>query len=470
MTREFPFDGRLLFPADLGWDDARVGRVFNGRRPDRQPDAVLIAASVADVQRGVLLARERGWTIAVRSGGHSWAAWSVRDGGLLIDLAALRSIEYDPATEIVSAGPAVRGGDELSPFLEARGRFFNGGHCPSVGIGGFLLQGGQGWNQRGWGWAAESVVAVDVVTAEGELVTADAETNSDLYWAARGAGPTFPGVVVRFHIRTRPAFGFLGHTVQAYELDDFAEILTWLYETHHRVSTDVEIVLISTPAELPSGEVKRVLLVTAVAFTRDRADADAALAPFRECPALGRAIFEQDCAESTLDEQRAQQTLQNPEHAQYITDNAWIDGENTPEGIAAMVEGIRPLFTENPTTSGFAIWMSNAPMRRLPDMAFSLQTEAYVAAYTVYSDPADYGRNRDWIDRVFARAQTVTAGQYLGDSDMTNRQLRFMSTENWERLRAVMEVRDPEGRFHRHLARNPAQLNANHWEYEEVTS
>jgi len=468
MTLDTAFDGRLILPSDSEWEQARVGRVFNGRRPDRQPDAVLLAASVDDVQRGVRLANERGWTVAIRSGGHAWAAWSVRDGGLLIDLGALRDISYDETTEIVSAGPATKGGDELSPFLEERGRFFNGGHCPSVGIGGFLLQGGQGWNQRGWGWAAESVVAVDVVTATGELVRADATQNSDLYWAARGAGPAFPGVVVRFHIATRPAFGFLGHTVHAYELDDFTEVMTWLYAAHHRISTDVEIVAISTPIPLPDGSVRRVLLVTGVALVDDEAAAKAALAEFNQCPAIDRAIFVQDAAESSLTEQRRAQELQNPEHAQYITDNAWIDGDNTAEGIARMVEHIRPLFTENPTQKGFAIWMSNAPMRReLPDMAFSLQTEAYVASYTVYDDPADYVRNRTWLNSAFAYAQPVTAGQYLGDSDMTNRQLRFMAPENWTRLQQVIAAWDPHGRFHRYLASNPDTLNSNHWQLQE---
>jgi FAD/FMN-containing dehydrogenase len=464
------FDGRLVTPADADWDAARVGRVFNGRRPDRQPEAVLIAASVEDVQRGVKYAATKGWTVAVRAGGHSWAAWSVREGGLLIDLGALRDISYDPDTEVVSAGPATKGGDELSPFLEERGRFFNGGHCPSVGIGGFLLQGGQGWNQRGWGWAAESVVGVDVVTAGGELVRADAAQNSDLYWAARGAGPTFPGIVVRFHLRTRPIFGSLAHTVHEYELDDFTEVMTWLYDAHHRIPDNVEIVAVSTPVPLPDGTERRLLLVTGLAFGDDAAHARASLAVFDESPVLDRAVFVQDAAPSTLAEQRAQQELQNPEHWQYITDNAWIDGENTPEGITQMVEHIRPLFTTNPTDRGFAIWMSNAPRRALPDMAFSLHTDAYVAAYTVYEDPDEYARNRAWVDEVFAYAQPVTAGQYLGDSDMTNRQLRFMAPENWARLQEIIADRDPEGRFHRYLAAEPGALNLNHWERTPLAS
>ena len=78
-------------------------------------------------------------------------------------------MSYDDDTGIVTAGPAVRGGLDLDPFLAARGRFFAGGHCPTVGLGGFLLQGGMGWNCRGWGWAAESIDAIEVVTADGEV-------------------------------------------------------------------------------------------------------------------------------------------------------------------------------------------------------------------------------------------------------------------------------------------------------------
>src|SRR5690606_3950594 len=213
----------------------------------------------------------------------------------------------------------------------------------------FLLQGGQGWNQRGWGWAAESVVAVDVVTADGELVRADAEHHSDLYWAARGAGPTFPGVVVRFHLATRPLFGALAHTVHGYELEDFTEVMTWMYETHRRIPQNVEIVCVSVPVDLEDGTTRRLFLVTGLAFGDDLAAAQASLALFNTSPVLDRAVFVKDAAPSTLAEQKEEQLRQNPEHWQYICDNAWIDGEDSPAGVAAMVEGIRPLFTTNPT-------------------------------------------------------------------------------------------------------------------------
>jgi Dehydrogenases with different specificities (related to short-chain alcohol dehydrogenases) len=151
--------GRLLLRGEPGYEQARVGRVFNARRPDRFPAAVLLAADEDDVIAGVRLAAERGWTVSVRSGGHSWAAWSLRDDALLIDLGAMRDMAYEPASGVVSARPAVQGGLELAPFLAERGRAFPGGHCATVGLGGFLLQGGRagtaghaGGPARAW-WA-----------------------------------------------------------------------------------------------------------------------------------------------------------------------------------------------------------------------------------------------------------------------------------------------------------------------------
>jgi FAD/FMN-containing dehydrogenase len=162
----------MIRRGDPGYEQARVGRIFNARRPARYPAAIQLADDAGDVAAGVRLTRAENLTVSVRSGGHSWAAWSLRDDALLIDLGGLNGLDYDEATGVVVAGPAVRGGRDLSPFLAERGRAFPGGHCPSVGLGGYLLQGGQGWNGRRMGWACESVVAVDVVTADGSLLRA----------------------------------------------------------------------------------------------------------------------------------------------------------------------------------------------------------------------------------------------------------------------------------------------------------
>lgn len=449
--------GRLILPGDAGFEAARISRIFNRRLPDRRPAAVLRAATEQDVVLGVRLARERGWKVAVRSGGHSWAQWSVRDKALVIDLGDLQELAYDDKTGIVSVSPAVQGGSVLAPFLDARGRFFVGGHCPTVGLGGFLLQGGQGWNARGWGWAAEYVEAIDVVTADGDLIRADRGQNTDLYWAARGAGPGFPGVVTRFHLRTLPAPRHVAQTVQAFPLDEFDAVMTWLHHIHATVADTVEIVALTKTDRTLSD--RPVLLVTGVALVDDPAEAGAALAPFRTNPALDRALLVVDAASATLDEQRARQLADNPEGHRWAVDNAWLSGP-----VERVLPAMRRAFTTLPNDRAFTIWFSMAPLRRLPDMAFSLQSEIYLASYVLWEDEAEDQIHQAWLREAMADLEPVTAGQYLGDSDLSRRQVRFMSDENWARLTEIRSRRDPGGLFVSYLAGPGGARNANHWE------
>jgi FAD/FMN-containing dehydrogenase len=448
--------GSLVLREDDEYESARVDRIFNRRLADRQPAGVLRVATEHDVVLGVRLAKERGWQVAVRSGGHSWAQWSVRHNALVIDLGGLREMGYDPATGIATASPAVQGGAVLSPFLESHGRFFPGGHCPTVGIGGFLLQGGQGWNCRGLGWAAEYVEAIDVVTADGELVRADATQNSDLYWAARGAGPGFFGVVTRFHLRTLPYPRHIGQTVHAYALDDFDEVMTWLHNTHASVADCVEIVAVTKTDPMLGPE--PVLLVTGVALVDDAAAADDALAPFRTSPALDRALMVLDAVPTTMDEQRARQLVDNPEDHRWAVDNAWLTGS-----AAEVVPAMRRAYTTLPNEASFTIWFSMAPLRDLPDMAFSLQSEIYLASYVLWQDPTDDSAHEAWLAGAMADLEPVTVGQYLGDSDLSRRQVRVLSDDAWARLEEIRAARDPHGLFVGYLAGRSGAANRNHW-------
>jgi len=448
-----PFLGR----EDHGFEDARVDRIFNRRLTSRQPAAVVRPTTEAEVVAAVLLAREKGWQVTVRSGGHSWAQWSVRTDALVVDLGALHELAYDDATGIATASPSVKGGAELAPYLEERGRFFPGGHCPTVGIGGFLLQGGQGWNARGWGWAAEYVEGIDVVTAAGELVHASADENADLYWAARGAGPGFFGVVTRVHLRTLPRPAHLAQTVHAYDLEDFDEVMTWLHETHASVADTVEIVaLTKTDPALAPGPV---LLVTGLALVGSAAEADAALAPFRTSPALDRAIFALDAVPTTIDEQRERQLRDNPEGHRWAVDNAWLSGP-----ASSVVPAMRRAYTTLPNEKAFTIWFSMAPLRDLPDMAFSLQSEIYLASYVAWESPDDDERCVSWLASAMADLEPVTVGQYLGDSDLSRRQVKFLSDENFQRLQEIRAERDPDGLFVGYLAGPDGATNRNHWE------
>jgi FAD/FMN-containing dehydrogenase len=137
----------VIWRDDPKYEEARVGRVFNHRRPDRYPNGVVEATCVDDVVNAVKLAKEMNLRVSVRSGGHSWAAWSVRDNAILVDLGKLKCMEMDESTNIVRVSPSTTG-RILNSFLATKGKMFGGGHCPDVGLGGFLLQGGMGWNCR----------------------------------------------------------------------------------------------------------------------------------------------------------------------------------------------------------------------------------------------------------------------------------------------------------------------------------
>jgi FAD/FMN-containing dehydrogenase len=127
----------IIWPEDKEFEHARVNRLFNHRRPSRLPLAVVIVSSEEDIKEAIRLAKTLDSQVSVRSGGHSWAAWSVRDNAILIDLVQLNSISYDDSTAIVTVGPATTG-ERLNSFLNTKGRMFNGPHCPSVALGGFL--------------------------------------------------------------------------------------------------------------------------------------------------------------------------------------------------------------------------------------------------------------------------------------------------------------------------------------------
>ena len=452
-----PVDGRLIRRGDQGYEQACVGRIFNARRPDRYPVAVLPARDADDVAAGVRLARERGWPVSVRSGGHSWAAWSLRDDALLIDLGQLDQVDYDPSTGIATAGPATKMGTALAPFLAGHGRSFPGGHCPTVGLGGYLLQGGQGWNGRQRGWACQSVVAVDVVTATGEQVRADAGQHPDLYWAARGAGPGFPGIVTRFHLATYEAPPVMWHDTRTFRLADLEPLLAWLHDLLPTLDRRVEPVLAAT--RLPSVPLSEgvshpgtVLLLHTTAMVSSADEAVQLLRVFDSGPVAGRELG-QVRGPTSIDEENRAQAEQSPEGYRYAVDCAWTDA---PASVLAPV--LARMWGELEDRS-FSIWYGWAPQGGLPDMAFSVQGNVYVATYAIYTDEADDERYRSWVHDRTGQLARHGVGVYLGDTDFTRRQDRFLSDENYRRLLEIRARWDPEGRFVSYLSAGAEGLN-----------
>ena len=156
----------------------------------------------------------------------------------------------------------------------------------------------------------------------------------------------------------------------------------------------------------------------------DEHEADQALAPFRTNPALDRAQLVVDNQPTTPEAERARQLEDNPEGHRWAVDNAWLSGS-----AAEVVPAMRRAYTTLPNAKAFTIWFSMAPLRELPDMAFSLQSEIYLASYVVWESPEDDDRCIGWLERAMTDLEPVTVGQYLGDSDHTRRQVQFMSDD-----------------------------------------
>jgi hypothetical protein len=186
-------------PGDPGWDDAR--RAWN-LSVDQRPAAVALPASVQDVVDAVRFARGRGLRVAAQGTGHSAAALGSLAGTLLVKTSAMRRVSIDPGAKVarVEAGAVLR---DVVAAAAGHGLASLAGTAPDVGVVGFTIGGGIGWLGRAHGLAANNVEAIEVVTADGRFVRADARTEADLFWALRGGGGSF-GVVTAIDLRLLP--------------------------------------------------------------------------------------------------------------------------------------------------------------------------------------------------------------------------------------------------------------------------
>jgi len=193
------FTGELIDPADPVYEETR--RVHNGLI-DKRPALIARCRIVPDVADAVNLGRQQAAEISVRGGGHGVAGLAVTDGGLMIDLAPMKGIRVDPVRRTVWAQAGVTW-KELNRPAACHGLATTGGVVSTTGIAGLTLGGGEGWLMGKYGLTIDNLLAVEVVTAAGEIVTASAEENQDLFWALRGGGGNF-GVATSFEYQAHP--------------------------------------------------------------------------------------------------------------------------------------------------------------------------------------------------------------------------------------------------------------------------
>jgi FAD/FMN-containing dehydrogenase len=220
------FSGELVQPDDAGYDVWR--RVHNGLI-DKRPAAIARCQGVADVVDAVRLARARGLDVAVRGGGHNVAGHGTLDRGLLIDLSPMKGIHVDPRARTVRAQGGVLW-KELNRETQVHGLATTGGVVGSTGIAGLTLGGGIGWLMPKYGLALDNLRAVDLVTAEGQVLHASGDENADLFWALRGGGGNF-GIATSLEYDLHAIGPLITGGVVAHPLARALDVLRFFRET-----------------------------------------------------------------------------------------------------------------------------------------------------------------------------------------------------------------------------------------------
>jgi FAD/FMN-containing dehydrogenase len=212
--------GPLLTSSSPTYNETR--KVWNGMF-DRKPGLIIQCSGPADVIAAVKFARSHNILVSVRGGGHSLPGHSVCNGGLMIDLSMMKGIRVDPKTRTAHAQGGCKWGD-LDRETQALGLAVTGGQVSDTGIAGLTLGGGIGWLGRKLGLTCDNLLSADIITADGQFLTASAQDNADLFWAVRGGGGNF-GVVTSFQYRLHPIGPIVLGGLVAYPLPEGKKVL-----------------------------------------------------------------------------------------------------------------------------------------------------------------------------------------------------------------------------------------------------
>lgn len=445
--------GRVISRQDPEYEKDRQSELRNVLKPARFPDAIAYVASEQDVREAVQFAAKQKLRVALRGGGHSWCGSPLRQGGLLLDLSQLNAFAVDAAKRQATAQPVVRGRDALAA-LEPQRLAFPLGHCRTVPLSGYLLNGGIGWNSGAWGPACMSVTGIEAVNAAGESILADANQNPELYWAARGAGPGFFAAVTRYHLQLYPMPAAIRTSTVTYRLEDVGRVADWLPELVKSLPPQVEVdcFIVSAPPEPSQGPPPKLFIVAAAAFADTEADASKWLAPLADGPQLPsrRQELVQPASFSSLYDMPDRLF---PEGRRYAGD-AFTFNVSPKEVLTRLHDQA----VKAPSPESFMLLAlpsprpANAPP--LPDMAFSMPGSVFAGVYGIWQDPSQDATNQQWVRQAGKLLDPITVGHYIGETDLTadtNRARQCFAPPNWQRLQQIRKKYDPDGLFFDYL-------------------
>ena len=433
--------GEVYRRGDAGYEAARLDAVWNERRPERYPDVIVVCASENDVVEAVRYAVREDLKVSIRSGGHSWVGNGVRDGGLLIDIHNLTDVSIDVAHKIASVQPAAKG-PQIQQLLVEKDLFFPTGHAPTVGIGGFIIGGGYGWNSRAMGPACLSIIAIDVVLADGTLVHATDETHPDLMWAVRGSGPGFFGVVTRFYLKLHDRPTKILRTVLTFSIELRDEVMAWGNDNLESIAREIEI---SAKVGHIPGSDQEVVSLTTTAFCTPETGENI-LEPIAQMPYRSQAIKEIINQEVTIFELYDIADALNPPGKRWAVDGIWSDASS-----AEVLSAAAPLFDNIPSGASFVLWMIWGSYPEQSNACWSSQGHVYLSPNSGWDDAADDLAHEQWVHGELAKLQHLSVGLQFSDNNVADRPDDGIVPENMKRLEEIRVAYDPTGLFRSYM-------------------
>lgn len=435
------FTGDILTPDAPTYDEAR--KIFNAMI-DRRPSIIAQCAGVDDVVRSVHVARQHGLEIAVRGGGHGVAGKALTEGGLVIDLRQMHAVSVDAIARTVTVG----GGATMSHLdrgTEPYGLATTGGRASTTGVSGYILGGGSGWLDRKFGLACDNLLAVELVTASGDVVRASENEHPDLFWALHGGGGNF-GVATSFTLRL---YELSSVTVMllVWPPEAGVDVLRTYRDFMESAPDDIGggALFLTGPAEefVPESLVGRLSFVVLITYAGPLSEARQAAAPMLGLGHKGEFISEMSYADlqCMLDDPPGHRNYCSVEYLDALPDEAidrfcaWAQNMVVPSASQHVL-----------LPQGGALGRGRSdyplPWRQAPWL---------IHPYGLYQDAADDQRVRQWTHDIRADLKPWESGavylNFIGDEGH-DRVVAGFGRENYARLAKVKAQYDPENVFH----------------------
>jgi FAD/FMN-containing dehydrogenase len=438
------FAGEIITPDAAGYDDAR--RVWNAMF-DRRPALVVRPSNVDDVVTAVRFGRERDLEIAIRGGGHSAVGHSTTDGGLVIDLARMIGVSVDPARRLARTGGGALLG-QLDIAAQEHGLVCPVGVVGHTGVAGLTLGGGVGRLQRRFGLTIDSLRAVDLVTADGDLVRASADEEPELFWGLRGAGANF-GVATSLELELHPFSGTLHRGVHVHPATDIQELWSIFREfaaaAPDTIAAIFTVALAGPAPDHPDQVAGRPIVVISYNHSGAGEDVERDIAPLLKGPAPASVTA---TSEPYLTAQRSSDL-----------DLAWgsrtvILGGYVADCSPAVLDAFVAHVEQVPGDSSISVTAMGGAIDRVPDeaTAFTGRTHPFdVSPDTAWSDPDLDEANGAWVRQAMAIVEPDRLpGRYINELSDAGPEVTRSSygDAKLERLRALKRAWDPTNVFH----------------------